>query len=555
MPKTSTKVTKPNFVDKTIWTGDNLDILRGLNSETVDLIYLDPPFNSNRNYEAPVGSKAAGAAFKDAWTLSDLDVAWMGLIADEQPAVANLLHTASLTHGKGMQSYLTMMAVRLFEMRRVLKPTGSIYLHCDPTASHYLKLLMDSVYGSQNFRSEVIWKRSAAHSDTRQGRRQYGRIHDVLLFYTKSAQWTWNPIYTDYDPEYVKKFYRHVESGTNRKYRLDNLTGPGGAAKGNPQFEVLGVTRYWRYSRSRMQELLDAGRVVQTKDGTVPSYKRYLDEMPGVPLQDSWTDVSPLQSKSKERVGYPTQKPLKLLERIIATSSNEGDTVLDPFAGCATACVAAEKLGRQWIGIDLSPVAYTLVQERLAREVQVGSKESPPPNGLECHAQKRHSTPYGRRCAQELPAAQARPVRAAGRPVQRVSNGLPVQDIHDRPYSSSITWRGRQHRKPSTSLRSLQQHQGQQTPGIPDIQIEGNTQGDDVCHDLRRNAAVRSKNLTRPILMPHRSNWRKLSSVRRRTRRNVLCQPTGARSTAVRSTTLRRCTTMAVAKDAMPPRP
>ena len=377
MPKTSTKVTKPNFVDKTIWTGDNLDILRGLNSETVDLIYLDPPFNSNRNYEAPVGSKAAGAAFKDAWTLSDLDVAWMGLIADEQPAVANLLHTASLTHGKGMQSYLTMMAVRLFEMRRVLKPTGSIYLHCDPTASHYLKLLMDSVYGSQNFRSEVIWKRSAAHSDTRQGRRQYGRIHDVLLFYTKSAQWTWNPIYTDYDPEYVKKFYRHVESGTNRKYRLDNLTGPGGAAKGNPQFEVLGVTRYWRYSRSRMQELLDAGRVVQTKDGTVPSYKRYLDEMPGVPLQDSWTDVSPLQSKSKERVGYPTQKPLKLLERIIATSSNEGDTVLDPFAGCATACVAAEKLGRQWIGIDLSPVAYTLVQERLAREVQVGSKESP----------------------------------------------------------------------------------------------------------------------------------------------------------------------------------
>ena len=354
-----------NFADKTIWTGDNLDILRGLNSASVDLIYLDPPFNSNRNYAAPVGSAAAGAAFKDTWTLSDLDVAWMGLIADEQPAMYKVLEAAGLTHGKGMQSYLCMMAVRLLEMRRVLKDTGSIYLHCDPTASHYLKMLMDSIYGSQNFRSEITWKRSSAHSDTRQGRRQHGRIHDVLLYYTKSDQWTWNPIYTDYDPEYIEKFYKYVEPGTNRMYTLDNLTGPGGASKGNPQYEVMGVTRYWRYSEERMQELIDAGRVVQRKSGAVPRYKRYLDEMPGAPLQDQWTDIPPIASQAKERIGYPTQKPLALLERIIRASSNEDDVVLDPFCGCATACVAAENLGRRWIGIDISPKAVELVNMRL----------------------------------------------------------------------------------------------------------------------------------------------------------------------------------------------
>ncbi len=356
----------PNFADKTIWTGDNLDILRGMNSECVDLIYLDPPFNSNRNYAAPIGSQAAGAAFKDTWTLSDLDVAWMGLIADERPAVANLLHTAKLTHGKGMQSYLTMMAVRLLEMRRVLKPTGSIYLHCDPTASHYLKMLMDTVFGADSFRSDISWKRTSAHSDTRQGRKQHGRVHDVLLFYSGSPQgWTWNPLYTDYDPKYVRSSYRHVEPDTGRRYRLDNLTGPGGEAKGNPEYEVMGVTRHWRYSQERMAELIAQGRVVQTREGGVPAYKRYLDEMPGVPLQDVWTDLPPIGSRAKERVGYPTQKPLALLERIIKASSNEGDVVLDPFCGCATACVAADRLGRKWVGIDISSKAVELVNSRL----------------------------------------------------------------------------------------------------------------------------------------------------------------------------------------------
>ena len=355
----------PNFANRTVWTGDNLGILRGLNSETVDLIYLDPPFNSNRTYAAPIGSQAAGAAFKDTWTLSDLDVAWLGLIADEHPALYKVIEATALAHGKGMQSYLTMMAVRLLEMHRVLKPTGSLYLHCDPTASHYLKSMMDSIFGSAAFRSEIIWKRSSAHSDARQGRRQYGRIHDILLFYTRSDSWTWNLIHTPYDKDYIDQFYRRIEPETERRYRLGDLTGPGGAAKGNPQYEVMGVTRYWRYSEERMAELIAAGRVVQSRPGAVPAYKRYLDEMLGVPLQDMWADIRPIGSRARERVGYPTQKPLALLERIIAASSNPGDVVLDPFCGCATACVAAEKLDRHWVGIDLSPKAAELVLQRL----------------------------------------------------------------------------------------------------------------------------------------------------------------------------------------------
>ena len=369
-------MTEANFKNRTLWTGDNLDIMRGLNSESVDLIYLDPPFNSNREYSAPIGSEAAGAAFKDTWTLNDVDLAWHGLIAEENPGLYGIIDAAGVAHGKAMKSYLIMMAVRLLEMKRILKPTGSIYLHCDPTASHYLKLTMDSVFGPEQFRTEITWKRTSAHSDARQGRQQHGRVHDLILFYTKSGRWTWNRIYTNYDPDYVEQFYRHVEPETGRRYRLDNLTGPGGAAKGNPSYEVMGVTRYWRYSRERMAELIQQGRVVQSRPGTVPAYKRYLDEMPGVPLQDIWTDIKPIGARSKERVNYPTQKPIALLERIIQASSNEGDVVLDPFCGCATALIAAEKLERQWIGIDLSPVAKTLVQRRMAKELGFDSLQA-----------------------------------------------------------------------------------------------------------------------------------------------------------------------------------
>ena len=217
----------------------------------------------------------------------------------------------------------------------------------------------------KNFKTEVIWKRTSAHSDARQGRSQHGRVHDVILFYAKGEQWMWNTLYTPYDEEYVKSFYRHVEDGTGRRYRLGDITGPGGAAKGNPQYEVMGVTRYWRYSRKRMQQLIEEGRVVQTAPGRVPSYKRYLDEMPGVSLQDIWADIPPIGAQARERLSYPTQKPVALMERILESSSNEGDVVLDPFCGCGTTVAAAQKLSRRWIGIDITHLAINLIRHRL----------------------------------------------------------------------------------------------------------------------------------------------------------------------------------------------
>jgi DNA modification methylase len=258
-----------------------------------------------------------------------------------------------------------MMTVRLIELHRVLKSTGSLYLHCDPTASHYLKIILDTIFGPDQFRNEIVWKRTSAHSDTKQGNVIHmGRVHDVILFYTKTNRATRNEIYQPYSQEYVDSFYRYKDPD-GRRYRLDNIAGPGGAAKGNPQYEFLGVTRYWRYSRERMQELYEQGRIVQTKDGNVPAYKRYLDEMPGVPLQDVWTDVLPVQSQAKELLGYPTQKPLALLERIIQASSDSDCWILDPFCGCGTAVAAAQKLGRKWIGIDITILSIALQQYRL----------------------------------------------------------------------------------------------------------------------------------------------------------------------------------------------
>ena len=222
-------MTEPNFKNRTLWTGDNLHVMRGLNAETVDLIYLDPPFNSNREYAAPIGSEAAGAAFKDTWTLSDVDLAWHGEIAEANPNVYGVIDAARQAHGKGMQSYLTMMAVRLLEMKRLLKPTGSIYLHCDPTASHYLKLLLDAVFGSGLFLNEITWKRSSAHSDTKQGMRRAGKIRDVLLVYTKTDNYVWNPQYMPYAEDYLQAEYRHV-APQGRRYKETDVTAakPGG---------------------------------------------------------------------------------------------------------------------------------------------------------------------------------------------------------------------------------------------------------------------------------------------------------------------------------------
>ena len=376
--------TEPNWANRTIWTGDNLDILRGMNSETVDLIYLDPPFNSNKDYAAPVGSEAAGAAFKDTWELSDLDVAWMGLIADEEPAVAHLLDTTGQTHSKGMQSYLTMMAVRLLEMRRVLRDTGSIYLHCDSTAGHYLKALMDAIFGARKFWAAITWKRTSAHND-----RLFGSTSDTLLTYGGGKQ---NPdaIRTPLDEKNVASKYRYADE--NGRYRTGDLTGPGASEgeSGMPWrgFDPTAISRHWsvprtgKYARyldtkllpgylgidgvhARLDALDAADMIHYSSRGGMPALKRYLPDDAGQVPGDVWTDIEVVNSQARERVGYPTQKPLALLERIIAASSDEDDVVLDPFCGCATACVAAESLGRQWVGIDISPKAAELVNVRL----------------------------------------------------------------------------------------------------------------------------------------------------------------------------------------------
>jgi adenine specific DNA methylase Mod len=265
-----------------------------------------------------------------------------------------------------MMAYLVEMAVRLVELHRVLKPTGSLYLHCDPTASHYLKVLLDAIFDARNFINEIVWKRSDAHNDFGQGARHLGRLHDVILFYRRSDAATFNPIYTPLSQETTDTWYKHVEPGTRRRYNLADITGPGGEAKGNPSYEFLGVPRYWRYSREHMQDLYDQGLIVQRKPGGVPAIKRYLDESKGVALQDVWSDIDMLRGLSKgERLGWSTQKPLALLDRILAISSDPGDIVLDPFCGCGTALVAAQKLDRRWIGIDVTYLSIAVMRARL----------------------------------------------------------------------------------------------------------------------------------------------------------------------------------------------
>jgi DNA modification methylase len=357
-----------------LYYGDNLEILREhVKTESIDLVYLDPPFNSNRSYNVLFGEhheatdQAQIEAFDDTWTWTpETDRLYFDLLNGGTPArVADTLAAMHEMLGEGdVLAYLVMMTPRLVELQRVLKATGSLYLHCDPTASHYLKIIMDSVFEAENFVNEIVWKRSDAKGDAGQGAKHYGRVNDVLLLYSKSDERTWNPQYTPLDPGYVDRFYRYADAD-GRRYKLDNMTGPGGAAKGNPQYEVMGVTRYWRYSKATMRRLIDEGRVVQTKPGTVPMYKRYLDESKGTPLTTNWSDISFIRGWSKEKLGFPTQKPLKLLERIVSVSSNPGDVILDPFCGCGTAVVAAEELKRQWIGIDITYIAIDLMRRRL----------------------------------------------------------------------------------------------------------------------------------------------------------------------------------------------
>ena len=304
-----------NFDSQTIWTGDNLDIMRGMNSDCVDLIYLDPPFNSKANYAAPIGSKAAGAAFKDTWGLDDVKLVWHGEIKHEYPGLYALLTATREIHGDSMMSYLIYMSIRVMEMRRLLKPDGSIYLHCDPTASHYLKLLMDAVFGKSNFRNEIVWCYTGPGSPNM---KNFPRKHDTILRYTRSDIWTWNTQYVPYAEGFAKKT-RKTEANI------------------------------W---------------------GTADPVEMENREKRGKPVEDWWRDINASWYMPKvEKTGYPTQKPLALLRRVVKASSNEGDMVLDPFCGCATTCIAAEQLQRRWVGIDISEKAADLVQSRLREEV------------------------------------------------------------------------------------------------------------------------------------------------------------------------------------------
>jgi len=356
-----------------LYYGDNLDVLRGeIKDESVDLIYLDPPFNSQATYnvlfKAPSGeqSHAQIEAFEDTWHWGEsAEHAFDEVLTSGNTDAAELLRAMrSFLHENDMMAYLAMMAVRLIELRRVLKGSGSLYLHCDPAACHYLKILLDSVFGVANFRNEIIWKRSTAHTDARQGSKHFGRLHDVILFYTVGDNYTWNELYSPLDEKYVRSHYKNIDE-KGRAFQWDNLTGPGGAAKGNAFYEVLGVEGYWRYSKEKMERLIAEGRVAIPPNGTTPRYKRFLDESRGTALQSVWDDLQPLNSQARERLGYPTQKPLALMERIISVSSNEGDIVLDPFCGCGTTVHAAQKLDRQWIGIDITHLAISLIEKRL----------------------------------------------------------------------------------------------------------------------------------------------------------------------------------------------
>jgi site-specific DNA-methyltransferase (adenine-specific) len=355
-----------------LFFGDNLPILREhIAGESVDLVYLDPPFNSNANYNVLFKEKSGQrshaqiTAFEDTWEWGpEAEETYFETI-QKGGRLSDFLQAFRVLLGPSdMMAYLVMMAPRLQELHRVLKPTGSIYLHCDPTASHYLKLLMDAVFGVESYLNEITWKRTTAHSDAKQGRKGFGNITDILLYYCKSEAFTFNPQFVRYSENYVSSKYPYTDSD-GRRYGLWDMSGPGGAAKGNPQYEIMGVTRFWRYSKAKMRKLIAQGRIVQPSPGAVPRYKRYLDEMPGVPIQNLWDDISPINSQAQERLGYPTQKPEALLERIVQASSNEGDVVLDPFCGCGTSISVAERLQRKWIGIDITHLAITLIRHRL----------------------------------------------------------------------------------------------------------------------------------------------------------------------------------------------
>ena len=333
---------------RVIYCGDNLEQLKKLPDTCVDLIYIDPPFNSNRNYEVFWGETKEKRSFED--------------------------------RHENTRAYIDYMRPRCEQMARVLKKTGSFYYHCDWHASHYVKVMLDEIFGENNFQNEIVWKRSDSHNDSKQGAKHFGRVHDSIFFYTGNPdEYTFNSIYKPLPESTVENWYRNIEEGTGRRYNKADLTAAKGG--GDTSYEWKGhrpaTGRYWAYSKAKMEEMDKQGRLVYANSGKV-YMKRYLDESKGVPLQSWWDDIDMLRgiNKGGERLGYPTQKPLALLERILEVSSNENDIVLDAFCGCGTALVAAQKLKRQWIGIDISPTACRVMAKRLKDKHVCGFPEN-----------------------------------------------------------------------------------------------------------------------------------------------------------------------------------
>lgn len=364
--------------ERQLYYGDNLKILREyIASESVDLIYLDPPFNSNRSYnvlfkdELGQDSESQLTAFEDTWHWDiAAETTYHELVTEATPEISTMISALrEFIGGNQMMAYVVMMTARLLELHRALKSTGSLYLHCDPTASHYLKIVLDAVFGIQNFRAEIVWKRYSSHGNVFSN---YGRIHDILFFYTKGKDYIWNQVYSDYRAEYVDSYFKHVEPGTNRRYQLQNVLNPN-KDRPNLTYEWNGHTRVWKWTKDKMQELHNQGRLYYSSTG-YPRLKQYLDESPGEKVQDIWDDIGSLSHSGDERLGYPTQKPVALLERILQASSREEDVVLDPFCGCGTTIHAAQKLNRSWIGIDITHLAIALQKYRLKHAFELVEK-------------------------------------------------------------------------------------------------------------------------------------------------------------------------------------
>lgn len=361
----------PAISSNTLFYGDNLDILREyIASESVDLIYLDPPFNSNRNYnvlfkdEKGVDSESQITAFEDTWHWNASAESTFAYLVTETALGEMIGAMLTLTGRSQMGAYLVMMAARLVELHRVLKPTGSLYLHCDPTASHYLKVILDGIFGPERYQNEIIWKRTSAHGDAA---RRAAAVHDVLLVFGKSDHVIWNRLYEPYDEEYISTHFVHQDTD-GRKFRRVDLRSP--SPRPNLVYDYKGYKPHpngWAVSREKMEQLDAEGRLFFPHKGETGRIRRklYFDESPGAPITDVWADIKPIFATGAERLGYPTQKPLALLERIISASSNPDDIILDPFCGCGTAVAAAQKLGRRWIGIDITHLSIALQKYRL----------------------------------------------------------------------------------------------------------------------------------------------------------------------------------------------